>query len=98
MKVLVQCDISKKTEIKSVILFEKYYENIKDHLYKTNVTFETRFWILLKFIQFITEHETVCIQAFKPLTGSQSIEDEVIDMYNKVKFSDHLISEIGIGE
>lgn len=79
-----------KDKIKFALLSNKYYSDIKEALDLSKTPAKTRKIIMAEFMLFMIRFESICAKAFRPLTGSMSVSEEIMLLQNKKIKSDLL--------
>lgn len=79
-----------KDKIKFALLSNKYYSDIKKALDLSKTPAKTRMTIMAEFMLFMIRFESICVKAYRPLTGSMSVSEEIMLLQNKKIKSDLL--------
>lgn len=82
VELLTNAGIKGDEFLKWNIVYNSYYNAIKKSLDKGKVSYDVREEIISKFILFTIQFETVCIKAFRPISGSLSTAQDIISMYS----------------
>lgn len=77
-------------KIKIALLSNKYYSDLKEELDAIKAPSRTRIKIITEFILFMIRFETICMRAFKPMTGSLSVGREIMKIQSQKIKSDLL--------
>ena len=75
-------------KIKLALLANKFYEDNKEDFDNGKVSAQVRKNIMLRFLVFTIQFETVVVKANKPLTGSGSSSREIIRLYHEKQQSE----------
>lgn len=72
-----------KDKVKMALLADKFYKDCKPSLDSCNAPFKVRKDIMFNFLLFTVQFETICAQAFKPFSGSQSTAEDIIRIHQE---------------
>lgn len=63
-----------------LIIWKQFFNHVKPAMSK--LSYEELKHFAEQFLRFVIEFETICIRAYKPLSGSQSTAKDIIHMYS----------------
>lgn len=72
-------------KIKLSLLANKFYQDNKPDFDNAKVSAKVRKSIMGRFLVFIVQFETIVVKASRPLTGSGSASEEIINLYRDMQ-------------
>ena len=80
LKTLTEAGMTGEEMSKYLIIWKQFFNHVKPSIGKLSSKELIHF--ATQFLRFVIEFETICIRAYKPMSGSQSTAKDIIHMYS----------------